>query len=88
MALAFNNSMKKSILSLFIIAAIFMVPILSFEASALPAYGQPCTSDGDCTSGKCRVEIDAEKTCGCARDTDCSNSMKCNTANNFCTNKK
>ena len=87
-ALAFNMFMKKSRLTLFLIVAIFMMSLLVFEASALTAYGQTCTSDGDCTSGKCRVEIDAEKTCGCARDTDCSNSMKCNTANNFCTNKK
>lgn len=76
--------MKKSILSLIIIAALFMVPILSFEASALTAYGQPCTTDRECASGICRVEIDTVKVCGCNVNSDCPGEQGCEQSSHIC----
>ncbi|MDD4878712.1 MAG: hypothetical protein PHO02_06810 [Candidatus Nanoarchaeia archaeon] len=82
--------MKKSVLSLVIIAALFMVPILSFEASARNAYGEACIESYDCTSAICLTInpeiIPPEKMCGCRFDGECSAfpSTVCSTLHNKC----
>jgi hypothetical protein len=84
--------MKKSRLTLIIIVAIFMVPILSFEASARNAYGATCTSPDDCDSGIC-INVNPEITppnniCGCLGTWDCSSfpGTVCNTVHKVCIN--
>ncbi|MFA5888265.1 MAG: hypothetical protein WC852_06165 [Candidatus Nanoarchaeia archaeon] len=84
--------MKKSIFSLIIIAAIFLVPILSLEASARNVYGAACTSIDDCNSGIC-INVNPEITpptniCGCLGTWDCSSfpGTVCNTVHKVCIN--
>ena len=84
--------MKKSIFSLIIIAVIFLVPILSLEASARNAYGEACASIDDCNSGIC-ININPEITppdniCGCLGTWDCSAypGTVCSTTHHKCIN--
>lgn len=86
MLLAFNNSMKKSRLTLILIVAIFMVSIFYFEASADTAsgsvgagYNQPCTMPGQCQSGKC-----LSYKCGCKYDRECGTGKTCTVATGIC----
>lgn len=86
MVVAFNISMKNSILALFLIAAIFMVPILSFEASADTAsgsvgagYNALCNMPSQCQSGKC-----LSNKCGCLYNRECGTGRTCTVATGIC----
>jgi len=88
MAASFHIVMTKSRIIPIIILAFFLMSILSFEASALKAYDEGCTTASECRSGFCVATIDTAKSCGCATSNECPDWGTCDTAAHRCSNLK
>ncbi|MFH1065715.1 MAG: hypothetical protein V1734_04395, partial [Nanoarchaeota archaeon] len=79
--------MKKGILSLILIVAIFMMSLLVVEASALKNTGEECTTNVECKSGLCNVNPEADLTLictACRTNADCGTGKTCTVATGIC----